>query len=183
MTFPARPQDAPVLDPAPDDADTRSWHYREGLFVGYRHFDRHELEPAYCFGHGLGYTRFAYEELHVEPNARGELEVVVRVRNHGERRGKEVVQVYVGSEDPMRPRRELRAFRRIDLDAGAAGELAFILGERAFSQWDGEAGRFAPIPGRHEIAVGRSSRDLPLRETVTFAGEPAGQLAPGGGAA
>jgi beta-glucosidase len=182
MTFPARPQDAAVLDPAPDDADTCSWHYREGLFIGYRHFDRHELEPAYCFGHGLGYTRFGYEQLHVERNARGELDVVVRIRNRGDRRGKEVVQVYVGSEDPARPRRELRAFGRIDLDAGAAGELTFTLGERAFSQWDGEAGRFTPIPGRHEIAVGRSSRDLRLREIVTFAGEPAGQLAHGGGA-
>jgi beta-glucosidase len=182
MTFPARPQDAAVLDPAPDDADIRSWHYREGLFIGYRHFDRHGLEPAYCFGHGVGYTRFAYEHLRVERNAR-EVEVVVRIRNHGERRGKEVVQVYVGSEDPARPRRELRAFRRIDLDSGAAGELTFTLGERAFSQWDEDAGRFAPIPGRHEIAVGHSSRELPLRETVTFAGEPAGQLAPGGGGA
>jgi beta-glucosidase len=183
MTFPARSQDAAVLEPAPDDAETRSWHYREGLFIGYRHFDRHELEPAYCFGHGLGYTQFVYEQLHVERNARDELAVVVRVRNHGERRGKEVVQVYVGSEDPARPRRELRAFGRIDLDAGAAGELTLTLGERAFSQWDEDAGRFAPIPGRHEIAVGRSSRDLRLRAIVTFVGERAGQLAPGGGAA
>jgi beta-glucosidase len=175
MTFPARPEDAAVLDPAPDDADACSWHYREGLFIGYRHFDRSELEPAYCFGHGLGYTRFDYEELRVERNDRGEVEVAARVRNRGERRGKEVVQIYVGSEDPGRPRRELRAMRRIDLDAGAAGELMFSLGQRAFSRWDSEARRFVPIPGAHEIAVGSSSRDLRLRDTVTFVAEPAAQ--------
>ena len=157
LTFPARPEDVPVLDPAPDDGD--SWHYREGLFVGYRHFDRHGVEPAFCFGHGLGYTRFAYEQLRVERNG-DEVDVVVRVRNCGGRHGKEIVQVYVGSEDAGRPLRELRAFRRVDLDAGADAEVAFTLGERAFS-----------VPGRHEIAVGSSSRDLPLRESVSFAAE------------
>ena len=177
MSFPARVRDAAVLDPAPDDP-AGAWHYREGLFIGYRHFDRHQLEPAYCFGQGLGYTRFSYEELHVERNGRGELEVAVRIRNLGGRRGKEVVQLYVGSEDPNRPRRELRAFARIDLDAGAEGELSFTLGERAFSRWDEEAGRFALIPGKHEIAVGSSSRDLRLTETVIVADEPAASAAP-----
>jgi Fibronectin type III-like domain/Glycosyl hydrolase family 3 N terminal domain len=103
----------------------------------------------------------------------GDVEVAVRVRNRGLRPGKEVVQVYVGSEDPGRPRRELKAFGRIDLDAGAEGELKFTLSERAFSRWDTEAGRLALIPGRHEIAVGSSSPDLRLRDSVTFADEPA----------
>jgi beta-glucosidase len=180
MTFPARPGDAAVLDPVPDDAETCSWHYREGLFIGYRHFDRHGLEPAYCFGRGLGYTRFGYEELRVRRNIRGEVEAVVRVRNLGERRGNEVVQVYVGSDHPGRPRRELKAFGRIDLDPGAAGELAFTLGERAFSGWAGDAGRFRPIPGRREIAVGSSSRDLRLTESITVAADAAPQVVPGG---
>ncbi len=155
-----------MLDPAPDDPEADTWQYRESLFIGYRHFDRYGLEPAYCFGHGLGYTRFSYEEMHVARNSRGELDVAVRIRNRGGRRGKEVVELYVGSEDPGRPRRELKAFERIDLDAGAEGKVSFTLGERAFSHWDSEAGRFAPIPGRHEIAVGSSSRDLRLKKTV-----------------
>jgi beta-glucosidase len=172
MTFPARPEDAAVLDPAPDDLDNDRWHYREGLFIGYRHFDARGIEPAYCFGHGLGYTTFSYEELRVEP-AGEEVRVTVRIRNRGERRGKEVVQVYVGSEDVTRPLRELKAFAPIELDPGAEGELALTLGERAFSQWDGDEGRFAPIPGRHEVAVGRSSGDIRLTESITFAAEPA----------
>jgi beta-glucosidase len=81
--------------------------------------------------------------------------------------------VYIGSEDPSRPPLELKAFDCIELDAGAEGELTFTLGERAFSGWDTEAGRFAPIPGRHEIAVGSSSRVLRLRTSVTLA-QPVG---------
>jgi beta-glucosidase len=172
MTFPARPEDAAVLDPAPDDLDTDRWHYREGLFIGYRHFDARGIEPAYCFGHGLGYTTFSYEKLRVEP-AGEEVGVTVRIRNRGERRGKEVVQVYVGTDDVTRPLRELKAFAPIELDPGAAGELTLTLDERAFSQWDSEEGRFAPIPGRHEVAVGSSSRDIRLTESITFAPEPA----------
>ncbi len=180
MTLPARPGDAAVLDPAPDDADTGAWHYREGLFVGYRHFDRHGLDPAYCFGHGLGYTLFDYEEMHVERNARGGFEVAVRIRNRGDRRGKEVVQLYVASEDPNRPRLELKAFECVELDPGAESTLILSLDVRAFSQWDSRGGRFVRMPGRHEIAVGRSSRDLRLRESVAFAAEPATHLSPAG---
>jgi beta-glucosidase len=172
VTFPSRLEDAAVPDPAPDDTEHGIWHYREGLFVGHRHFDRDGIEPAYCFGHGLGYTEFGYEDLSVEPNG-DTVDVVVRLRNRGGRRGKEVVQVYVGSEDQSRPVRELKAFGRIELDAGTAGELTFTLGERAFSQWDSALGRFTLLPGRHEISVGSSSRDLRLTETVTFAREPA----------
>jgi beta-glucosidase len=170
MTFPARAEDAAVLEPAPDDTVADEWYYREGLFIGYRHFDRFELEPAYSFGHGLGYTHFSYEDVHVARNGR-DVEVTVRIRNDGARRGKEVVQLYVGSEDESRPVRELKAFQRIELDAGAEGELTLVLGERAFSRWDPDADRFVVIPGRHEIAVGRSSRDLRLTDSVTLSTE------------
>ena len=180
MTFPARPEDAAVLDPAPDDPETATWHYREGLFIGYRHFDRHGLDPAYCFGHGLGYTRFDYEEMHVERDARGGFEVAVRIRNTGDRPGKEVVQLYVASEDSTRPPLELKAFECVELDPGGEGTLTFSLGVRAFSQWDSLGGRFVLIPGRHEIAVGHSSRDLRLRESVAFAAEPAARFSPAG---
>lgn len=173
MTFPVRLEDAAVPDPAPDDPQAGIWHYREGLLTGYRHFDRNDVEPAFCFGHGLGYTHVSYEDLRVERTGDAEVEVVVRIRNRGARRGKEVVQVYVGSEDPSRPVRELKAFAPIHLDAGAEGELVFALGGRAFSHWDSALGRFAVIPGRHEIAVGSSSRDLRLTKSVTFAREPA----------
>jgi beta-glucosidase len=168
ITLPARPKDAPVLDPAPDDPHAEAWHYSERIFVGYRHFDRHELDPAYCFGHGLGYTSFSYEEMHVERNGRDELEVTVRLRNRGRRCGKEVVQLYVGSEDPSRPPLELKAFAPIELDGEGEGTVTFTLAERAFSPWESEARRFARVAGTREIVVGSSSRDLRLRQSVAF---------------
>jgi beta-glucosidase len=173
MTFPAHPGDAPVFDPSPDDLDADVWHYREGLFIGYRHFDRHGLEPAYCFGHGLGYTTFVYEEMDVVREDGGDVQVRARIRNGGARRGKEVVQLYVRSEDPARPPRELKAFGCIELDAWAEGVITFSLGERAFSQWDSRSRRFTLIPGRYELIVGRSSRDLRLSESITFEAEAA----------
>jgi beta-glucosidase len=165
MTFPARPEDAPVLEPGPDDPAANEWHYREGLFVGYRHYDRHRLTPAYCFGHGLGYTTFDYEDLRVERNGAA-VEAAVRVRNTGGRRGKTVVQLYVGSEHPERPAWELRDFRSVLLDAGAEEDVGFTLPERAFSEWNSELGDWTIIPGTHTVAVGTSSRDLRLTATL-----------------
>ncbi len=165
MTFPARPEDAPVLEPGPDDPPANEWHYREGLFVGYRHYDRHQLTPAYCFGYGLGYTTFEYEDLRVEPNGAA-VEAAVRVRNTGNRRGKTVVQLYVGAEHAERPPWELRDFRSVVLDPGAEEDVRFTLPERAFSQWDSERADWALIPGPQTLAVGSSSRDLHLTATL-----------------
>jgi beta-glucosidase len=166
MTFPARPEDAPVVEPGPDDPAANEWHYPEGLFVGYRHYDHHRLTPAYCFGHGLGYTTFAYEDLRVERKSERDVEVAVRVRNAGARRGKAVVQLYVGTERADRPPRELKDFRSIVLDPGEEQDVHFTLDERAFSQWHFELGDWAVVPGAHRIAVGSSSRDLRLTATL-----------------
>jgi beta-glucosidase len=166
MTFPARPEDAPVLEPGPDDLAANEWHYPEGVFVGYRHYDHHGLTPAYCFGHGLGYTTFAYEDLRVERKSESDVEVAVRVRNAGARRGKAVVQVYVGTERVDRPPRELKDFRSIVLDPGEEQDVHFTLNERAFSQWHFELGDWAVVPGAHRIAVGSSSRDFRLTATL-----------------
>jgi beta-glucosidase len=165
MTFPERPEDAPVLDPGPDDPVGNQWHYREGLFVGYRHYDRHQLTPPYCFGHGLGYTTFAYEDLQVERQGLS-VEAAVRVRNTGRRRGKTVVQLYVGSERAERPPWELRDFQSVVLDPGAEEDVRFTLAERAFSEWNSDLGDWAIIPGAQTVAVGTSSRDLPLTATL-----------------
>jgi beta-glucosidase len=174
MTFPARPEDAPVLEPGPDDPAANEWHYREGLFVGYRHYDRAQLTPVYCFGHGLGYTTFDYEDLRVERKHREdfgvEVEVAVRIRNSGSRRGKEVVQLYVGSEQVSRPLWELRDFRTIVLEPGGEKDLPFTLRERAFSQWDSDLGDWAIVSGVHTIGVGSSSRDLRLTATLADLG-------------
>jgi beta-glucosidase len=164
MTFPARVEDVPVLEPGPDDPEANEWHYRDGLFVGYRHYDRHRLTPAYCFGDGLSYTTFEFDHLRIERES--EVEAAVRVRNTGSRRGKAVVQLYVGSDHAERPPWELKDFRSVVLESGAEEDVRFTLPARAFSQWDSELGDWRIIPGAHTIAVGSSSRDLHLTATL-----------------
>ncbi|QDP94676.1 beta-glucosidase [Microlunatus elymi] len=149
--------------------------YGEGVFIGYRGYDKAELEVAYPFGHGLSYTSFAVSDLDVTVGgsvADGDLEVVARatVRNTGDRDGAEVVQLYVA--DPAstvpRPMRELKGFAKINLAPGESGEVEFRLEQRAFAFWSERLHRWAVEAGDFEIAVGSSSRELTQKQTITL---------------
>jgi beta-glucosidase len=94
--------------------------YAEGIYVGYRHFDKQNVDPLFCFGHGLSYTKFEYSDLKVSPG-----EVSLKVRNSGRRDGAEVVQLYIHPVAPSidRPVKELKGFRRVDLRRGEASAV------------------------------------------------------------
>jgi beta-glucosidase len=136
--------------------------YPESVFVGYRHFDAHELEPEFCFGHGLGYGEWAYDAVRVDG-----LSVEVDVRNAGDRPAKEIVQLYVAAAEARipRPPRELRAFAPVTLEPGETTTVSFELDERAFAYWDSG---WRADPGRYRILVGRSSRDIRLSEEIVL---------------
>jgi beta-glucosidase len=183
-TIPKRLADTPAyLDFPGEDRHVR---YGEGLFVGYRHHDAVDLDVSYPFGHGLSYTTFELTDLDVtvlddgvggaEAGWRGRdrIEVGVTVTNTGSRAGKEVVQVYVGAPEAsvQRPVRELRAFAKVDLGPGASERVVLRLDERDLSYWSTRADGWVLEPGEFEVAVGRSSRDLPLRATVRVDGPP-----------
>jgi beta-glucosidase len=142
-------------------------HYREGLAVGYRGYDRSDLEPLIPFGHGLSYTQFEYLDLTLPPEVRaGEsVEISIRLRNRGERRGQEVVQLYLGSPPGLdeRPPRELRAFSKSELGAGEEDWLHFSLDARALSVWAPDSATWCIPTGEREILVGASSRDIRAR--------------------
>ncbi|HWT22771.1 MAG TPA: glycoside hydrolase family 3 C-terminal domain-containing protein, partial [Solirubrobacteraceae bacterium] len=153
--------------------------YGEGVFVGYRGYDALDRDVSYPFGHGLSYTTFEYAGLEATVGGRVEdgdlgVEVTCRITNTGERRGKEVVQLYVG--DPAasvaRPPRELKGFAKLELDPGETGTATFRLGARDLSYWSAAAGGWVLEPGEFVLAVGASSRDLRLAETVEVAGPP-----------
>ena len=156
-TWPAREEEVPVLSTRPGDGVLE---YAEGIHVGYRAWLRAGRDPAYPFGHGLGYTRWEYESLQV---AGGEARV--RVRNTGARRGREVVQAYLSRPGSAveRPVRWLAGFAVVEADPGEAVEAAVRLEPRAFEHWD-EGWRREP--GAFELAVGRSVSDLRLRAEV-----------------
>ena len=153
--------------------DSQVVRYGEGLYIGYRGYDRADLPVAFPFGFGLSYTTFALADLAVTTSgsvADGTLaaEVAVTVRNTGPVAGAEVVQVYVRdvAASVGRPVRELKGFAKVVLDAGESRRVTVALDQRAFSYWSELLGRWVVEAGEFAIEVGHHSRDLPLARTI-----------------
>ncbi|GHA86953.1 beta-glucosidase [Streptomyces chryseus] len=159
-TWPAAFADAPVTEVVPTGGEL---HYREGLFIGYRAWDRAGTAPAYAFGHGLGYTTWEYESLEVTP-----AKAKVRVRNTGSRTGREVVQIYLApqADTVERPARWLAGFASVEAGPGEWAETEIALPARAFEIWDEEAGAWSFVPGVYEVRASRSLADPRLTATL-----------------
>jgi beta-glucosidase len=154
--------------------DSQVVRYGEGVFIGYRGYDKAAQDVAFPFGFGLSYTTFALSDLDVAVHgsaAQGTLAatVTVTVANTGAVDGAEVVQVYVEDKEATvaRPVRELKGFAKVHLAAGASRTVSIELDQRAFAFWSVISGDWAVEAGDFVIAVGRHSRDLPLMRTVT----------------
>jgi beta-glucosidase len=168
-TIPYRLEDVPSYVNFP--GDTNGVRYGEGLFVGYRGYDATRTEVAYPFGHGLSYTTFGYSDLAVSTTGEG-ISVAVTVTNTGTRAGREVVQAYVSiaESDVVRVPRELKGFADVTLEPGASAtvEIAVPTDELAF--WSVADEAWVVESGRYTVAVGSSSRDLPLSAAVDVVG-------------
>jgi len=141
--------------------------YKEGIYVGYRWYDKKNIEPRYPFGHGLSYTTFSYTDLQVE--RKGEQVLVhFTITNTGKRLGREIAQVYVS--DPKasieRPPKELKSFQKVTLDPGESQPITITLDTRAFSYWCPEARDWVVSKGPFDIHVGASSRNIHLTSTI-----------------
>jgi beta-glucosidase len=149
--------------------------YGEGIFVGYRYYETIRIPVRYPFGHGLTYTTFDYSNLEV---SRDGSRASVTITNTGQRPGKHVVQLYVSApKGPVSvPRRELRAFEKVTLDAGASVTITFELDDRAFSHWDVRTSAWLVSGGDYEIEIGRSASDIALSRTVSRRGAKAARL-------
>jgi len=148
--------------------------YGEGVFIGYRAYDKCDQTVSYPFGFGLSYTTFEISDVEVEIGgsvAGGDLyvEVTATVANTGSVAGAEVVQVYVGDVESTvaRPVRELKGFTKVALESGQSTSVSIILLERAFAFWSTQWSRWAVEAGDFEISVGSSSRNLVATKTVT----------------
>jgi len=139
-------------------------NYAEGIYVGYRHFDKQKIAPLFPFGFGLSYTTFGYSGLAVPATVgRGQTATVrVMVQNTGKRAGDEVAQLYIRplASKVARPVRELKGFGRVSLQPGQKAIVSFPLDMRAFSYWDVKMHTWRADPGSYAIEVGSSSRDL-----------------------
>jgi beta-glucosidase len=168
VTLPGREDDCPVLHAVPRDGRIE---YAEGLLIGYRGYDAAGITPMFAFGHGLGYTQWAYESASVTGPAPGpgeNVRVRVVVRNTGQRAGREVVQAYVAG--PLtgagRPVRVLGSFGTVTAAPGQRAEVVLTVPARVLAVYDQAAGGWSWPGGTFTIEVGRSSRDLRLEVAV-----------------
>ena len=142
--------------------------YSEGVFVGYRHYDRATVKPLFPFGYGLSYTTFSYSNLKVSPGA-GNLNQPVTVtfdlKNTGKREAAEVAQVYVGDTHASVPRpvKELKGFARVQLKPGESRRVSVTLDRRAFSFYDVKKKDWSAESGQFGILVGSSSQKIELQ--------------------
>jgi beta-glucosidase len=169
VTYPRRYEDNPSFINYPG---TMEVHYGEGIFCGYRYYDKKNIEPLFPFGYGLSYTTFAYSDLQVpaETAIGDPVKVSVQVTNTGPRAGKETVQLYVCDQASslVRPPKELKGFAKIALEPGETATVRLVLDQRAFSFYDPYREAWVTEPGAFDILVGASSRDIRASATVTL---------------
>ncbi len=146
--------------------------YREGVFVGYRYYDKKEMPVLFPFGFGLSYTTFACSNLRLSGQKITDQETLtaaVTVTNTGSRAGKTVVQLYVGDREStvLRPIRELKGFEKVELQPGESRDVTFTLDKRAFAYWNAAIHDWHVETGAFTIEVGQSSRDIEVSGEVT----------------
>ncbi|MFE6850452.1 glycoside hydrolase family 3 protein [Streptomyces sp. NPDC057674] len=159
-TWPVALADVPVTETTPTEGEL---DYAEGVFIGYRAWDKAGAVPAYAFGHGLGYTTWSYDALTAGPGT-----ATVRLTNTGDRAGREVVQVYLAPVDDSaeRPARWLAGFANVEAGPGETVEAAIELPRRAFEIWDEEKGDWTLVAGTYEVLAAHSLTDARLTTTV-----------------
>ena len=169
VTFLKRWEDSPAFGSYPgSNGETR---YEEGIFVGYRHFDTKNIEPLFPFGHGLSYTNFTYDNLKVTPtqvSAGGTIKVSLDVKNTGSLKGAEVVQLYVRDLEASvpRPAKELKGFSKVSLKPGEKKQVVFTLDKSSLAFYDVTNKGWTVEPGKFEVLVGSSSRDIRMRRNI-----------------
>ena len=173
-TFPVKLSDNPSFPWYGGEGDRTE--YREGVFVGYRWYDKKDMPVLFPFGHGLSYTSFALSDLKLSSDSiSGEekLKVTVRVTNTGRVEGKAVPQLYVAPPKDsafIRPVRELKGFEKVSLKPGESMECAFEFDSRAFALWSAELHGWFVETGEYEISAGQSSREMEVSARVRVYG-------------
>jgi beta-glucosidase len=174
MTFPKKLQESPAHAIGEYPGHWGREEYKEGLLVGYRYFDTKNIEPMFPFGFGLSYTTFSYSNPEIPKELKtsdNDYSVSFEIKNTGTREGKEIAQVYVHELKSKleRPFKELKGFGKISLKPGESKKVTIKLDKRAFQYFDPEKMKWVADPGKFEILIGSSSKDIRLNgETTLF---------------
>jgi len=172
LTFPVKLEDSPtaVLGEYPSSpGQPLKVVYKDDIFVGYRYYDTYKVAPQFAFGHGLSYTTFKYEALTVTPGKQSAI-VTLKLTNNGPVAGAEVVQVYVKDEATAvkRPEKELKGFEKVFLKPGESKTVTLTLDAGAFQYYSEAKKQWVLEPGKFDVLVGSSSRDIRLTGSVTL---------------
>lgn len=168
-TFPIQLSDNPAYFDYLNPYDTLE--YKEGIFVGYRYYDKKNIEVEFPFGYGLSYTTFNYSDLTFSKDVLRDtdtLEVKLKVKNTGRYFGKEIIQLYIKNivSTLQRPVKELKAFEKVSLFPGEEKEVILELSSSDFAYYDVSTGNWVVESGPYEILIGKSSRDIVLSKNI-----------------
>ncbi|MGM9736522.1 MAG: glycoside hydrolase family 3 C-terminal domain-containing protein [Candidatus Cryptobacteroides sp.] len=171
FTFPVSLEDNGAHALKAYDPKSRTANYSEGIFVGYRWAQKHDIKPLFAFGHGLSYTDFAYSEAsanRASMSENGTLTIKTTVTNTGKVAGKEVVQLYIGDDESSveRPVMELKGFRKVALEPGESKVVTFTVKSDMLKYYDASTGTWTLEKGSFTAYVGSSSEDI--RTKVSF---------------
>jgi beta-glucosidase len=163
-------EDNPTYNNYYEAKGLRDVKYEEGIFIGYRYYDKDKVQPLFPFGFGLSYTSFVFSNLEVTPQVAsqtGSITVGFDVTNTGSRAGAEVAEVYAGDPSATAPRpvRELKGFSRVTLAPGKSSHVMVTLNRRSLAYWDTNTHYWRIDPGKFVVYVGDSSRNVPLQKS------------------
>lgn len=169
-TFPVKLEDNPSYL---NFGDGDKVEYKEGIFVGYRYYEKKKMNVAFPFGHGLSYTTFEYSNIKTDKESMTEgdtIQVSVDVTNTGDRAGKEIVQLYVSdkTEAVRRPEKELKGFEKVALNPGETKTVTFTLDKRSLAWYNTELQDWYAASGDYEILIAASSQDVRLTKTIQW---------------
>ena len=167
-SFERRWEDNPTFKSYYPQKGDKHVEYTEGIFVGYRHYDRSTVKPLFPFGFGLSYTHFEYSDLKITPEPAGATKlasVSFKIKNVGPREGAEVAELYLGDSHASVPRpvKELKGFAKVSLQPGETKQVTLSLDRRAFSFFDASKHGWRAEPGDFAILIGNSSADIRLQ--------------------
>jgi len=176
VTYPTQLEDHPAHKSDrrfPGDLDELKIYYEEGIYIGYRHFDKEDISPFFPFGFGLSYSEFTLTNLKIDKSElrKGEsFNISVDVENIGDWDGAEVIQIYIKDDECSveRPPKELQAFEKVHLQAREKKTISFQLDESAFEFYSVQDHKFKAEPGKFTVMAGVSSRELPLSAQISY---------------
>lgn len=173
MSFEKKWADNPAFANYYDSSGNKRVAYKEGLFMGYRHYDQSKVKPRFPFGYGLSYTSFFYSNLKIEKNGKAgdpHVKLVFDIKNTGSCDGAEVVQVYVRpvNAKAIRPYKELKSFAKVYVEKGVKKQVEITLDKNAFSYYKTEINDFDFDAGSYEILIASSATDIRLKKLITL---------------